>query len=151
MAQTTTSYSACDVVIYLDNDAGTPADISGSSNAISATWTNSTASISTFGASGWQKSNSGCMKNGTITLTVLGSTAATEAFSSLTDWFFNHSSTARTLTWYEPNKNVGSHKFSGECRLISLTGDRPSDASDPVTTVAELVTDGAWTWVTNAT
>lgn len=151
MAQTTTSYNACDVHILLDNAAGTPVDISGSSNAISATWTNSTATISTFGASGWTKSNSGCMKNGTITLTVLGSTAAAEAFSSLTDWFFNYGTTARTLTWFEPDKNVGSHKFSGEVRLTSLTGDRPSDASDPVTTVAELITDGAWTWVTNAT
>lgn len=151
MAQTTTSYNACEVHVLLDNDGGTPTDISGSSNAISATWTNSTAQVSTFGASGWTKSNSGCMKNGTITLTVLGSTAATEAFSLLTDWFFNHSSTARTLTWYEPDKEPGSHKFTGEVRIQDLTGDRPSNASDPVTSVATLVTDGVWTWTTSAT
>ena len=35
MAQTTTSYNACDVHILLDNAAGTPVDISGSSNALS--------------------------------------------------------------------------------------------------------------------
>jgi len=151
MTQTTTSYSACDVVIYLDNDSGTPVDVSGSSNAIDATWTNTVGSVTTFGASGWTKSNSGCMKNGTISLTVLGTTAATEAFTTLTDWFFNHSGDARTLTWYEPDKNVGSHKFTGEVRLTSLTSDRPSDASDPVTTVAELVTDGVWDWNTAAT
>ena len=151
MTQTTTSYSACDVSLWLDNDGGTLTDISGSSNAIDATWTNTVGSVTTFGASGWTKSNSGCMKNGTISLTVLGTTAATEAFTTLTDWFFNHSGDARTLTWYEPDKNVGSHKFSGEVRLLSLSNPRPSDSSDPVQCTAELQTDGAWTWVTNAT
>ena len=151
MTQTTTSYSACDVVIYLDNDSGTPVDISGSSNAIDHNWTNSVGTVSTFGASGWTKSNSGCQKSGAITMTVLGTTAATEAFTTLTDWFFNHSGDARTLTWYEPDKNVGSHKFSGEVRLLSLSNPRPSDSSDPVQCTAELQTDGAWTWVTNAT
>lgn len=91
------------------------------------------------------------MKEGTITLVVLGTTSATEAFSLLTDWFFNYSGDLRTVTWYEPDKNVGSHKFSGEAVIESMSSDRPSDASDPVTTTAVLKTSGTWTWVTNAT
>ena len=151
MPQTTTSYAGCDIHIQLDNDAGALTDVSGSSNALSFNWTNSTGQVSTFGASGWTKSNSGCQKSGAITLTVLGTTAATEAYSVLTDWFFNHSADARTMVWYEPDKNVGGHKFSGEVRLMSLSNDRPSDASDPVTCVAELITDGVWAWTTAAT
>ena len=151
MTQTTTDYNACDVSLWLDNDGGTPTDISGSSNSINAAWTQSTGSVSTFQASGWVKSKGGCMKSGTITITVLGTTAATEGFTMFHDWFFNHSGDLRTVTWYEPDKNVGSHKFSGEAVIQDMTSDRPSDVSDPVTTVATVLTSGIWTWVTNAT
>ena len=151
MAQTTTDYNACDVSLWVDDDAGTLTDISGSSNAVNAAFTQSTGSVSTFQGGGWVRSKGGCLKNGTITLTVLGTTAAGEAFSILTDWFFNHSGDLRTVTWYEPDKNVGSHKFSGEAIIQDHTGDRPSNVSDPATTVVTLITSGEWTWVTNAT
>lgn len=151
MTQTTTDYNACDLSLWIDNDAGTPVDVSGSSNALSANWVQSTGSVSTFQAQGWVRAKGGCMKNGTITVTVLGTTAATEAFTTFTDWFFNHSGDLRTFTWYEPDKNVGSHKFTGEAVIQDMTSDRPSDASDPVTTTVTLLTSGTWTWATNAT
>jgi len=151
MTQTTTDYNACDVSLWMDDDTGALKEITGSSNAINAVWTQSTGSVSTFQGGGWVRAKGGCMKNGTITLTVLGTTDTGEAFSLLHDWFFNHSGVLRTVTWYEPDKNVGSHKFSGEAVIQDLTSNRPSDVSDPVTTAATLITSGAWTWATNAT
>ena len=151
MTQTTTDYNACDVSLWMDNDAGTLSEITGSSNSISANWTQSTGSVSTFQGGGWVRAKGGCMKEGTITIVVLGTTAATEGFSLMHDWFFNHSGDLRTVTWYEPDKNIGSHKFSGEAIIQDMTSERPSSASDPVTTSITLKTTGAWTWVTNAT
>lgn len=149
MASTTTAINACNTSVWLDNAAGTLTEITGSSNKLDITLDNEVGEFQTFGSACMYRL--ACGKDATITLTAIYSTTATEAMQLLLAWHFDTNTTARTFTWYEPNKNVGSDKFSGEFLLKSLkwTADRGEPSAILVT--AELLPNGCLTHTTAAT
>lgn len=150
MAQTTTHVNACDVGVWLDDINGTARDISGSSNAASLTFSQNIGEMPTFGTD-WPR-RLACGRDATCKLTVIYSTAANEGKDILVDWFFgsDHSS-ARTMSIYIPDKNVGSDMYSGNWVLESL--DIPVQAGDgkPIAVSASLSCDGEITLSTAST
>jgi len=149
MAVTTTDKNACSAGIWLDNAAGTPVDISGSSTSFDYTFTQELGDWQAF-QNKWRQRLE-CGKDGAFTLNVVYSTTATEGYQIINTWFFTDNPGARTLTWYVPDKNVGSNKYQAEVRLqsMSVTLD-PSDAG-PIILTAELLPDGEITHSTAAT
>lgn len=140
MAITTTARNACDASVWLDTAGGTLTDISGSSANIAPSFDLQVGEYRVF-QDRWPK-RIDCGKDASITLNVWYSTTADEGFDILIDWFFTTSPGARTFSWYQPSKNVGSDYFTGEFRLddLSWTND-PSDPN-PVMVTATLLPDG---------
>jgi len=92
-----------------------------------------------------------CGKDCTVSLTVVYSTATDEGWDVLKNWYFATSPTARTVTLYLPDKNVGSDKISGEFRISELTVPVSAGDANPIAVSATLMSDGEITLVTNAT
>ena len=149
MTQTTTYINACDASIWLDNAAGTLKDISGSSNTIQAEFTQVIGELSTFQQK-WPVRLS-CRKDATFTLGVVYSTATDEGMDVLKNWYFAATPGLRTLTFYIPDKNVGSDKYSGEVVLESLSIPSTADEASPIPVTAVLRPSGEFTLVSNAT
>jgi hypothetical protein len=143
MAQTTTAVNACDVVVSLDDDAGTLDDISGSSNQVSMSMSRQVAETFTF--DGDWAIKKGCKKAVTISLQAVYSVTDSEATNVLVDWYFNSAGTSRTIQIDVPDSTVGSDRYSGEMTIESL--DIPLDASDAgvILVSASLSNDGAFT------
>lgn len=148
MAQTTTAVNACDVKIYLDNAAGTPTDISGSSNTCSMAFTNQLGAVRNFGTR-WQIRLE-CGKDATFNLSAVYSTATDEAIDILKNWYFNTPGN-RTLTVYIPDKDVGADVYSCEARLENLNIPVEAGKADPIVVTCALMPNGPVTLVTNAT
>ena len=149
MAQTTTAISACDASIWLDDEAGALTDISGSSSVLNFEFVQDTAIVPTF-QSDW-KIRTACGRDATVTLTAVYTTANSEAVDLIKDWFFNYRGTKRTLTFYLPDKNVGSDKYSGEFLMTGFSSTISGGTPDPVTVEMGLESSGAVTWTTAAT
>jgi hypothetical protein len=149
MTQTTTYVNACDTSIWLDNLAGTPIDVSGSSNQISAEFNQVVGELSTF-QTRWPVRMT-CRKDATFTLGIVYSGASDEALDIVKLWFFAAAPGLRTLTFYHPDKNVGSDKYSGEVILESWSIPASADEAGPIAVNAVLRPSGAWTCVVNAT
>ena len=136
MAATGTPRNACDVAIWLDNAAGTPVDISGSSNQVDIALDFKLGEYTVFGACCTYRLE--CGSDATITLNAIYSTAAAEARETLHLWATQGcEKNARTISVYLPDKNVGSEKWSGEFRLESLniTADHNDAGPMPITAV----------------
>ena len=149
MAQTTTAINACDAAIWLDDESGTPVDISGSSSTFNLDLTQDTAQVPTF-QSDWKIVLS-CGRGATASLDVVYTTTADEAIDLLKDWFFNYKNTKRTLSLYVPDKNVGSDHYYGEFLLAGLSIPVSGGAPDPIVVSASLELSGALTWTVAAT
>lgn len=148
MTQTTTAVNACDVAIWLDDDAGVPKDISGSSNTASMNFSNQLGAVRNFGTR-WQIRLE-CGKDATFDLSAVYSTAADEAVDILKNWYFNNPGD-RTLTIYIPDKNVGSDMYQCEARLQDLKIPVEAASADPIVVTATLLPNGPVTLTTNAT
>jgi hypothetical protein len=143
MAQTTTHISACDVAIWVDNNAGTPTDISGSTNSVNLTISATAEQMRTFG-SRWPVRKS-CPLDSNIEITVVYSTANDEGMDLIKEWVFGaNPGEARTVSVYVPDKNVGSDRYYGE---FVLDGDIeiPLEAgnAEPVSVTLPLSITGA--------
>ena len=149
MTQTSTHRNGCDAAIWLDNAAGTPTDISGSTNAYNLDFKVNIGATPTFGTQ-WPRRLM-CGRDASFSVTVLFTTAADEGYDLLKDWFFGNVTAARTLTFYLPDKNVGSDKYSGEVVLETLSIPVTAGEGAPILVSATFLPDGAWTMVTNAT
>jgi hypothetical protein len=149
MAQTTTHVNACDASIWLDNAAGTPTDISGSSNSITMNFSRELGELVTF----QQKFpvRLGCRKDAEFTLRVVYTTYANEGMDILKNWYFAGDPGSRSLHVYIPDKNVGSDHYSGEVTIGSFTFNAdPSDPA-PIAVEASLLPDGEITLTTATT
>ena len=149
MAETTTAINACDVKVWLDNAAGTPTDISGSTNACSMEFENNIGELRVL-ETRWPLRLS-CGKDATFSLVVVYSTAADEGSDLLKDWFFSATVTARTLSIYVPDKNVGSDKYSGEVVMENFSVPINAGEAQPIPVSCNLRPSGTWTLTTNAT
>lgn len=143
MPQTTTAVNACNVIIYLDNEAGTPTDISGESNQASMNIARQVAETFTF-TGDWAIKKS-CKSAVTVSLQVLYTTTADQGRDILEDWIFDTPTTAKTLRIDVPNSDVGSTRYTGE--FIIETYDLPLSAEDAGVIIcsATLSNDGAVT------
>lgn len=149
MALTTTAVNGCDAGIYLDDSAGTPVDIGGSTNGITLNFTQNVAELRAYGSK-WPTRLS-CGKDATVNLVVIYSETADEGLDILKDWFFASSPGSRTLTIYLPDKNVGSDKYSGEFVIQDFSIPSTAGEAAPIAVAATLLCNGEVTMVTNAT
>ena len=143
MAQTTTAVNACDVVIKIDNSAGTLTDISGSSNQCSMSISRNVAEVYTFDGD-WAIKKS-CKSAVTISIQVLYSTTADEGRDLLEDWIFDSPTTSKTVRIDVPDSSVGGVRYQGEFVIESY--DIPLSAEDAGVIIcsASLSNDGAVT------
>jgi len=149
MAQTTTHVNACDASVWLDNLAGTPVDISGSSNSINMAFTREVGELRTFQVK-WPV-RLGCGKDATFTLRAVYSTATDEAMDVLKNWYFADDPGSRSLSVYIPDKNVGSDYYYGEVTIASFNFNADPTEPGPIAVEAELLPDGAWALTTAST
>ena len=136
MAATSTARNACDAAIWLDDAAGIPLDLSGSSNQVDFALDFTLGEYTVFGACCTYRLE--CGADATITINAVYTTAADEARETLSLWATQGcEKDARTLAVYFPDKNVGSEKWSGEFRLesYSIGADHNDGGPMPITAV----------------
>jgi len=143
MATTSTAVNACNASLWLDDVSGTPRDISGSSNSIDVSLDHNLGEVLSFGSK-WPKRLE-CGKDATVTIEVIYSETASEGWDVLKDWYFATAPGARTLTFYIPDKNVGSDKFETQARLESLSWTADRGEAGPIMVSATLRPDGELT------
>ena len=150
MTQSTTLVTACDAHLRLDNDAGTPIDISGTSNAVEMEFAQEIQEFWTMYRGRAPMRNSG-KEDASISIGVVYSVTSGESVDLLTDWWFNHKGTRRTLSIYIPDYTIGADMYSGEVMLETLTIPAIAEESVPIPVQATLLPSGAWTKATKAT
>ena len=150
MTQTTTSVNACDVDIRLDDSAGTPTWISGSSNTVELEFGQELQAYWTM-YNGRMPHRHSTRTDAAIGLTVLYSTTTDEAIDLLTDWYFTYPNTKRTMTVYIPEYAIGADTYSGEVLLERVNIPAESEESAPITVKSVLLPTGTWTKATKAT
>ena len=148
MPPTTTAIVATNAKVWIDNAAGTPVDVSGSSNRIEISPENGIAEFRAFGQTWRQRRVTG--KDVSMSFNVIYTTASDEAVDVLKTWFFGGSDAARTVSVYLPDKNVGSDHFYGEFVLASLSIPLDAEADEVVRVSCDLRADGQ-VYVTAAT
>jgi len=150
MADTSTARNACDAAIWLDNAAGTPVDITGSSNKADIALDYKLGEYTVFGGCCTYRLE--CGQDATITINALYTTAASEARETLNLWATQGcDKNSRTLSIYLPDKNVGSEKWSGEFRLESLSIAADHDDAGPMPITAVLKPHGCVSYTIAAT
>lgn len=149
MAETTTSVNACDVSVWLDNEAGTLIDISGSTNQVNMEFESNIGELRVL-VTRWPIRLQ-CGKDATFSLIVVYSTASDEGMDILKNWFFGTETGARSLHVYIPDKNVGSDHFYGEVVLENLSWPVNAGEAQPIPVSASLRPSGTWTLDTAAT
>lgn len=140
MAQTTTSVSACDAVIALDNDAETLVDISGSTNSVSLEFTLNMAESFTF--DGDFAIRKVCGKSCTGSMSILWSTTADEAWDLVKGWYHVYDGAARTLRIDMPSTAGGNDRYEGEFILSSYSHELSSEEAGAVLVELEIANDG---------
>lgn len=142
MAQTTDSVNACDVVLMVDDNTGTLADISGSTNQASMDFSKQTAETFTFDGDWAIKKD--CKRAVSLSIQALYSLNDAEASNLLEDWFHNGSG-SRTVQVDVPNASGGSFRYSGEFILESYGLPLAADDAGVILLGFALSNDGAVT------
>jgi hypothetical protein len=148
MAQTTTAVNACDVVIKIDNSAGTLTDISGSSNQCSLDISRNVAEAYTFNGD-WAIKKS-CKGAVTVAVQVLYTTTADEGRDLLEDWVFDSPTTTKTVQIDVPDSSVGSTRYAGEFVIESYSVPLSASEAGVIVCSANLSNSGAVTRTTIA-
>lgn len=149
MSATSTAVNACDAGVWLDDDAGVPKNISGSSNQVTLDFSNEIGEYRAFGDK-WPRRLE-CGKDARFRLRLIYSTASDEAVDILKTWFFADTPGNRTLTVYVPDKNVGSDRYQGEVKIDTWTGSLDRGDAGPIMVDLNLLPDGAVTHSVAAT
>ena|SRR3990167_329280 len=147
MSQTTTARNACDARLYLDNASGVLIDISGSTNNVKIGLTNDVGDFKAF-SSQW-RGRLTCGKDAKVSLVIIFSTAAAEAYQLLKGWWTGGGD--RTFQVDIPEDAVGNDRYSGEFILNSLDLPLASDDAKPIAVTAELLPNGEVTITAIAT
>jgi hypothetical protein len=143
MADTATAFTACDVVVELDDAGGTLRDISGSSAKVEANFDNNIGEFRTLGGSQW-KNRIQCGKEASFKVTGIASTGTNEIRDIILAWFFSGSG-LRTFRFAEPAGTAGSKRFAAECVLKSFKFSDDASDANPVAYEVELLPSGAVT------
>lgn len=137
---TTTAQNSCDAEVWIDNSAGTPKNVSGSSTSVQHSASSEIGEFKTF-ANRW-KVRLACGQDLPLKISIVYSTAADEGWAILKEWFFTSRSAARTVTTYMPTKNVGSDVIEGEFLLQDMEWTLDSAEAGPVVVSASLIPTG---------
>jgi len=148
MAQTTTAINACNAVIEIDDDGGTPVNISGSSNNANLSINKALGEGFTF--DGDWAFRLECKKNGSLDIEAIYTTASNEARDLLETWFENGGN--RTVIIYPNGKTNGERMYSGEFKLGDFDPLQLSASeAAPMKIAAKLQPDGAIAFATYTT
>lgn len=139
MVQTTSAINACNVYIELDNESGTPVDISGAANNASLEFTRQVGSAFTF--DGDYPIRIECKKDASLSLDVIYTYLDDEARELLEDWY--NAGGRRTVSIYPYGQDTGNRYYTGEWRIESLSIPLQADSADPVVVSCALIPDGA--------
>lgn len=140
MAQTTTSYSACDAVIALDDDAGALTDISGSTNEVSLSFTVNEGTAHTF--DGDFPIRKLCGKDCTGSATILMSSTADQAWDLVKGWYHVYDCAARTMRIEPQGTGSGYDRIEGEFVLQSYDFTLSSEDAGPIAVTINIAADG---------
>jgi hypothetical protein len=149
MALTTTAVNACDAGVWLDDDTGTPRDISGSTNSVTMNFEMDLGALEAFGTR-W-RTRLDCTKDASFDFTLIYSTAPNEALDILKNWFFAAVPGDRSCSIYIPDKNVGSDHYSFEARLENWSVPATAATGDPIAVSMTLRPNGEVEWTTATT
>lgn len=140
MAQTTTSESACNVVIAIDDDGGVLTDASGSTNQVDMEFTVNDGSTTTF--DGDFEITKVCGKSATMSLTIVYSTTADEAWDLVKGWYHEYDGASRSVRIDIPNSDAGNDRYLGEWTLLNYSLPLSSSEAGPIVVSANLKNDG---------
>jgi len=149
MTESTTIINACDASVWLDDDADTLTDISGTTNNLTIALSRNVGATPVFG-SRWPRRRM-CGNDCQIDFTILYSTAIDEAMDILKTWIMGTDDDPRTVTIYVPDKNVGSDKFTGEFVLENLNIPLTAGEGKPIEVTGRLLVDGDFSTTTAST
>lgn len=138
MAQTTTQIAACNARLEVDNEAGTPTDVSGSTNNASLDMSRDVGEATTF--DGDYKLRSECKRDASLSIRALWTTSVSEARELLEAWF--DLGGKRTVTIYPNGTAVGNRYYTGEFRLTGFNIGIDAGSADPIPLEIEAVADG---------
>lgn len=141
MPQTTTAINACAAVIEVDDAAGTPQDVSGSTNKLSLAFNKQLGEAFTF--DGTYPIRLECKQNGSLDIDALYTRNGTEARALLESW--QQTGGRRTVNIYPEGKINGGRWYYGEFRLGDLSFDMDAGDANPIMLTANLMPDGAVT------
>lgn len=140
MTQTTTHVSACNAVIEVDDDGGTPVNISGSSNRASIDFSKEVGEGVTF--DGNYKIRTNCKRDASMSIRAFWTKASNEARDLLEAWF-DADDNSRTISIYPAGKVIGNRYYSGEWLLTTCNIQIDAGESGPMTMELEAVCNGA--------
>lgn len=140
MAQSTTTENACNAVIALDDDAGVLADISGSTNRVSLTFTINMGERHTF--DGDFPVRHTCGKDCTGSLTILYSTTGDEAWDLIKGWYHVYDGASRTMRVDMPQTGGGNDRYEGEFILSEYSHEFAAEEAGAVLIEASIAADG---------
>ena len=129
-------------VVQLDDDGGTPVNISGQANAVKIGYKKQIGKFHTLGSI-WNDATEGGIETD-IALTILETEASGQAHALCRSWLA--SGGARTLRIDTPTSAPGALRYEGEVRLAAVDPmlDREAGSGDPALTKLQLVGVGAW-------
>lgn len=145
MAATTTSFTACNAVMRLDNNAGTLQDISGNSSSVSMSFDNKIGEYRVFGNQYVQRIQ--CGKDASVTINGVATTTANEIRDVVESWYFSGSG-LRTFQLNMPDESTGSKRYQVETVLKNFQFDGDASAAEPVMYKIELAIAGAVAYTT---
>lgn len=143
MAQTTLGQNACNVVLSVDNAAGTPVDISGSATEASLSFTSNSGQTFTF--DGDFPITKVCKSAVSMSLNCVWSLSDAEGSNLLEDWKINSPTESRTVTVDIPDGDGGSIRYAGEWALTDLNIPLSASEAAVIVIAASLLNDGTIT------
>lgn len=115
MAQSTTVVNGCDIVVEIDNEAGTLLDISGTTNELGMTFSITSEMWRSFASR--YPGRLTCGKDMTATLKIVYSPTAAEGRELIEEWYHTSNGDSRSFQFDIPDSSVGSLRYSGEATL----------------------------------
>lgn len=132
-------------VAKIDNGSGIPTDISSTCGDCEIDTTKNMGTVFTANTR-YQQTVEGGGLSCQVTLNIVRTTGATEAYNLFNAWYLEANPASRTLTIDHPNSSAGGMRLTGEFSLQTFQAARRSPGSgDAEILQAVLVSDGTFT------
>lgn len=133
-------FSACDIVVKLDDLIGNQIVVSPDSNKIEAEFENAIEKYHVFGGKGWPRTMQ-CVRDSSFKLTGVASTDPVALARMVREWFQLRGG-PRTLQFSVPDDAPGSTRFQAEVRLGKFSFNGDASKSEPVLYEIEFMPHG---------